>query len=186
MREYTKSETIIANIPYVAMILIGVATIAYAYEFSPLAFTSAGIYLLYGIAGALWIIIFVCPSCAYYANKGCPCGYGTISSRIVKKKNENCFPKKFRRHIPVIVPLWLIPVACGGIALWHSFSWWLVGLLATFVIESWLILPIVSIKHGCVDCPQKDECPWMAKDAYQEIEDAPLLVDVTSSIVEEM
>ncbi len=161
MREYTTSETILANIPYAVMVLIGTMIIAYAYGLTTLAFTAAIGYLIYGAIGALWIIIFVCPFCAFYATKGCPCGYGMISVKIVKKSSRNCFPEKFSRHIPVIVPLWLIPVVCGGIALWISFSWRLAGLVSVFIIESWIILPIVSVKHGCVDCPQKDSCPWM-------------------------
>jgi hypothetical protein len=68
----------------------------------------------------------------------------------------------------VIVPLWLIPVVCGGIALWISFSWRLASLISVFIIESWIILPIVSVKHGCVDCPQKDSCPWMARGMKRE------------------
>jgi hypothetical protein len=163
LREYTHVETIIANIPYAAMILMGTITIAYAYSFSPPALTAAGGYFVYGIAGALWIILFVCPYCTYYGSESCPCGYGTLSSRLVKRGNESCFAEKFRRHIPVIVPLWLIPVVCAVLVLLSSFSWWLVGLVLAFVLESWVILPLVSRKHGCVDCPQKTQCPWMAR-----------------------
>ncbi|MFC1574279.1 hypothetical protein ACFL30_03770 [Candidatus Latescibacterota bacterium] len=163
MREYTIPETILANIPYAGMILIGTMIIAYAFDFTILAYTSAIGYLIYGVIGTLLIITFVCPFCAFYATKGCPCGYGMLSAIIVEKSDRNCFPEKFRRHIPVIVPLWLIPVICGGIAVWNSFSWMLVGLVLVFIIESWIILPIVSMKHCCVDCPQKDDCPWMVR-----------------------
>lgn len=165
MREYSKSETAIANIPYVAMILIGAVTIAYAYGFSVQALVGVAGYFAYGIVGAFWIMIFICPYCAYYATRGCPCGYGVISARISKKGDRDCFAAKFRRHIPVIVPLWMIPVACGGMTLWYSFSWPLVGLVSAFVVESCIILPVVSRGHGCVDCPQKDDCPWMARGA---------------------
>ena len=173
MREYTKSETTVANIPYAAMILLGAVTIAYAYGFTSQAIAWAAAYFAYGIAGAFWIMVFVCPYCAFYATKGCPCGYGTISARIVKKADHDCFAVKFKRHIPVIVPLWIIPVICGGIPLWSSFSWPLAVLVLVFVVDSWIILPLVSKKHGCVDCPQKDDCPWMAEgtqDAQQESE----------------
>lgn len=163
MREYPTIKTIVANIPYVAMIGIGALTIAYGYGFTATALAGAGGYLTYGIGGAFWIMIFVCPHCAYYSTGGCPCGYGTLAARIVKKGDRECFSEKFKRHIPVIVPLWLIPPACGAIALWHSFSWWLVGLVSAFIVEAWVILPLVSKKHGCVDCPQKDDCPWMGK-----------------------
>lgn len=160
------------------MVLIGAVTIAYAYGFSPSVLAGAVSYLAYGIAGAFWIIIFVCPYCAYYATRGCPCGYGTISARIMKKGNRDCFTEKFRRHIPVIVPLWVIPIACGGLALWYSFSWRLFGLVSAFIVESFIILPIVSRKHSCVDCPQKDDCPWMAKGirgTQQEVEDNSII-----------
>ena len=170
MREFTTPESIIANIPYAFMILIGTIIIAYTYGLTKLALTVVIGYLIYGIIGILWIIIFVCPFCAFYATKGCPCGYGMISMKIVKKGGGNCFPEKFKRHIPVIVPLWLIPAVCGGIALWSSFSWWLFSLVSCFVVESWIILPIVSKKHCCVDCPQKDECPWMKKNTQEKLE----------------
>lgn len=163
MREYTKQETIIASIPFAGMLLIGAVTIAYAYGFSSSALVGAVSYLVYGVAGVLWIMIFLCPHCAHYSTNRCPCGYGIISARIVKKGDHDCFADKFRRHISVIIPLWIIPVACGGLALWNSFSWRLVGLLSVFVIESCIILPIVSRKQSCVDCSQKDDCPWMVR-----------------------
>ncbi len=163
MREYSKTDTLIANIPYFGMILLGALTIAYAGTFSILSIAWACAYLIYGIAGAFWIMIFVCPYCHYYATRGCPCGYGMISGRIVKKGEKDCFAQKFKRHIPVIIPLWIIPVIYGGIKLYTSFSWVLLGLLLAFIIESWIILPLVSKKHACVDCPQKDQCPWMGK-----------------------
>ena len=165
MREYTRSETILANIPYGAMVLIGAATIGCGWGFAPWALAGAGGFLAYGVAGAFWIMIFICPYCAYYATRGCPCGYGTIAARIVGKGERNCFSERFRQHILVIIPLWLIPVACGGMALWRSFSWPLVGLVSAFVINSYVVLPLVSRKHCCADCPQKDGCPWMGSGA---------------------
>jgi len=165
MREYSKLETTVANIPYVGMILVGTVTIAYAGAFSAWRLAGAGCYLVYGVLGAFWIMIFVCPYCHYYATKGCPCGYGMISARIIKKGDQDCFAQKFKRHIPVIIPLWIIPAAYGGVVLCKSFSWLLLGLVLAFIIESWIILPIVSRKHGCVECPQKDQCPWMGKEA---------------------
>ena len=162
MKIYTKSQTIIANIPYMAMMLIGAVTIAITFDFSRLALMGAGAYFVYGIVGALWIMIFVCPYCVYYDTPGCPCGYGRISAGIVKKGDRDCFSEKFKRHIPVIVPLWLIPVVLGGIGLYRSFSWWIVGFMVVFSINSYIILPLLSRKHSCSECPQKTECPWMA------------------------
>ena len=163
MREYTKLQTIVANLPYVAMILLGTATIAFGFASSPWAWLGAVSYFVYGVIGPLWIMIFVCPYCAYYATKGCPCGYGTISARVAPKGERDCFSTKFKRHIPVIVPLWLIPAACGATALWLSFSWQLAALALAFAVNSYVILPLVSKRHSCGDCPQKADCPWMAK-----------------------
>ncbi|RME90374.1 MAG: hypothetical protein D6766_13345 [Verrucomicrobia bacterium] len=165
MRKYTTSETIIANVPYVVMVLLGAVTLAYTGGWSAWRFAGVVGYLAYGIVGAVWIMVFVCPYCQYYASTGCPCGYGMISARIVTKGDRDCFVEKFRRHIFAIVPLWIIPVVCGGIALWRSFSWPLVGLVLAFVGEAWVVLPIVSKKHGCAECPQKEQCPWMARGA---------------------
>ncbi|MFC1837978.1 hypothetical protein ACFL1N_00255 [Thermodesulfobacteriota bacterium] len=165
MREYSKFDIIIANIPYLGMILLGALTIAYANTFSAWRVAVACGYLAYGAVGTFWIMIFVCPYCHYYATRGCPCGYGMISARIVRKGDQECFAQKFKRHIPVIIPLWIIPVVCGGLELYSSFSWLLLGLVLAFIIESWIILPIVSKKHACIECPQKDQCPWMGKEA---------------------
>lgn len=162
MPEYSPLQTLVANLPYAAMIGIGAALIARAYGPSAWAWVGAGAYLVYGIAGALWIMTFVCPYCHYYATRGCPCGYGTLAARLVGQGTTECFARKFKRHIPVIVPLWLIPVGCGAWGLSRGYSHGLVALLATFVLTSYVLLPLTSRKHGCRDCPQKDGCPWMS------------------------
>jgi hypothetical protein len=82
-----------------------------------------------------------------------------ISSRIIKKADQEFFAEKFKRHIPVIVPLWIIPITYGAIGLIYSFSLWMAGLVLAFVVDSCIILPLVSRKHGCVECPQKEQCP---------------------------
>ncbi|MBN1516903.1 hypothetical protein JXA32_10090 [Candidatus Sumerlaeota bacterium] len=161
MREYSRLDTVIANIPYTAMVLLGAAIIALAYAFSPFGLASAGLYLAYGVAGAFWIMFFVCPYCAFFDTKACPCGYGMIAARIAKKGARENFAEKFKKHIPVIVPLWILPVLYAAIGLWQSFSWLLAILVAAFVIEAWIILPMVSKKHCCAECPQKEQCPWM-------------------------
>jgi hypothetical protein len=165
VREYTRREAVVANLPYAAMVLIGSGTIASSLDRSLWTLAGAVGYVIYGVAGALWIMVFMCPYCAYYASKGCPCGYGTIAARLVPRGERECFSEKFKRHIPVIVPLWLIPVAYGAWSLWQSFSWGLFGLVSLFAVNSYVILPLVSKKHGCSDCPQRDDCPWMTQKA---------------------
>lgn len=123
--------------------------------------TSGIAYILYGLAGALWIMIFVCPYCKYWDTKSCPCGYGRIAAKFRKKKSIESFREKFKKHIPVIVPLWFIPILVGVPFVIRSFSWTLLVLLVVFALDAFVILPLVSTKYGCKGCPQKESCPWM-------------------------
>jgi hypothetical protein len=144
------------------MLVLGAVAIAWSFAFSPAALVGAGGFLAYGIGGAVWIMVFVCPYCGYYNSRGCPCGYGVLSARLVRQGEQECFAQKFKRHIPVIVPLWLVPAACAAVALFQKPSLGLGVLTAAFVLNSYVILPLVSRGHSCSECPQKDGCPWMA------------------------
>jgi len=163
MREYTRGEVFRANLPYGVMVVLGACVIAACVGSSAAGVAWAGLYVLYGIAGALWVMRFICPFCAYYNSRGCPCGYGLVSARIAQKGEKTCFSEKFKRHIPVIVPLWIIPVLCGGYALLRGFSLPLLVLLVLFVADAFVILPLLSRKHSCAECPQRDDCPWMGQ-----------------------
>jgi len=160
MHSYTKREIIRANLPYIAMILLGSITIALSYNFTVGSIVGALAYSAYGLGGALWIMVFVCPYCAHFDSRSCPCGYGAIAARLVAKGDRECFPQKFKRHIPVIVPLWIIPPVVGVIALMRTFSWPLIVLVFLFAVNAYVILPLAS-KHGsCGGCPQHETCPW--------------------------
>jgi hypothetical protein len=149
-----------------AMVVLGAVILRAGVPGSIWGWIPASLYLLYGIGGALWIMIFLCPYCHFWNTTACPCGYGRIAAKLREKKlqegtDDNLFRKKFRRHIPVIVPLWFIPVAAGVYFLTCSFSWLLLILLVVFAVDAFAVLPLLSRKHGCVECPQKDQCPWM-------------------------
>ena len=163
MKQYTRTQTAIANLPYCIMLLTGAAVITWAFDFSARAVAGAASYAAYGVGGAVWFMVFICRYCGYYGTRGCPCGYGELAARFVRKGTLECFAAKFKRHIPVIVPLWLIPPVCGGIALHRDFSTEMAWLLGGFVLNSLVLLPLVSRRHACSECPQKSDCPWMAK-----------------------
>ncbi len=163
MREYTTKEVLLSNVPYAAMVALGAAAIYLGGQAAPWAGVAAAGFVVYGVAGALWIMIFMCPYCAYYASRACPCGYGVIAARLVPKGECECFAAKFKRHIPVIVPLWLIPAAVGGVALYRHFAWPLAAVLLAFAVDAYVILPLLAKSHSCGDCPQRDGCPWMGK-----------------------
>ncbi|HEY9172711.1 MAG TPA: hypothetical protein VI136_10550 [Verrucomicrobiae bacterium] len=161
MREYTRWETAAANTPYAAMIVLGAVTIAWGFHLAPWAVAGALTYAAYGVGGAVWIMVFVCPYCAYYGTRGCPCGYGTIAAKLVAKGDRECFAQKFKRHIPVIVLLWIVPVVVGVLALMQSFNGGLLGVVGAFALNSYIVLPLLAKRHSCGDCPQRDGCPWM-------------------------
>jgi hypothetical protein len=163
LRQYSYTETLINNLPYIGMTVLGAAVFAVAFNQSPWGWIAAVAYLLYGAAGALWIMIFVCPYCHFWNTAACPCGYGQIAAKLTEKSDGDRFKEKFRRHIPVIVPLWFIPPLAGFVAVIRSFSWPLLVLLAVFAIDAFIILPLVSTRHGCAECPQNDSCPWMGR-----------------------
>lgn len=161
MREYSSTQELINNIPYISMTILGTIIFIFALGVSFWGLVTAGLYFAYGLLGGLWIMIFVCPYCAYFDTRACPCGYGHIAVKFRRKETVECFSDKFKKHIPVIVPLWFIPIFVGVSFIIRSFSWILLGLLILFAIIAFVVLPLVSTKHGCKECPQRDTCPWM-------------------------
>ncbi len=159
--EYSHFQELMDNLPYIIMIVLGTAIFLTGIEATFWRWGAAGLYFLYGIVGAFWIIVFVCPYCHFFDTSSCPCGYGRIAARLRDKKDDRLFTKKFKRHIPVIFPLWLAPTITGGIGLKVDFSTSMLALVILFVIDAFVILPWVSKKYGCAHCPQKDMCPWM-------------------------
>jgi hypothetical protein len=152
IREYSHLQEVADNVPYLLMGLLGAAILAVAWGWQ-----AATGYFAYCVAGTVWIIFFVCPHCQYYATRSCPCGYGQIAARWVARKSENQFARQFRRHIPVIVPLWIIPVVAAVM----SYNRLILVLLAAFMVDAFVVLPLMSRLYGCGHCPQKADCPWM-------------------------
>jgi len=169
MRQYSHIQELINNLPYIAMIALGTAVLLISINTLLWRWVAAAAYLIYGIAGILWIILFLCPFCAYYDTRSCPCGYGRIAGRLRKAKNSkfppkagtDCFDEKFKKHIPVIVPLWFIPILVSVPLLISSFSIMVLVLLIVFAVDAFVLLPLLSTKHSCKECPQRDQCPWM-------------------------
>lgn len=163
--EYSHLHETIDNIPYFTMTVLGGIILLSALNFSLWGWLVCILFILYGIMGTIWFIIFICPYCHFFDTRACPCGYGQIASKIRPKRNGDLFNKKFKRHIPIIVPLWIVPIIVGGVSLFLDFSIWMLIFIIIFIIDSYVILPLVSRKYGCAHCPQKDTCPWMGAKA---------------------
>jgi len=104
---------------------------------------------------------FICPACAGYGSRACPSGHGLIAAKLRSRRPGADFARQFRRHIPVIVPLWFIPLGVGAVRLWGTFSWGLLGLVLVFAVVGLLLVPLLSSHRGCSRCPQRGNCPWM-------------------------
>jgi len=157
-------KELIDNLPYLGMMLLGSAIFPAGLRGSPWGWALAGLYFAYGVAGAFWIMLFLCPYCHFYDTRLCPCGYGRIAAKLRPRKDTSLFARQFRRHIPVIVPLWIIPVVvAGGVLAIGRFGWVLLVLLIAFIVVSFVVLPLVSTRYGCASCPQRDMCPWMER-----------------------
>jgi len=157
----TPANAVLGNVPYMVMLLLGALGLLLSLRLQPAGWAAAGGYLAYGLLGALWIILFLCPHCPSFGRWSCPCGYGVLSARLRRPGDTSRFEAKFKRHIGVIVPLWIIPLLVGGVALARGFSWPLAALLGAFILNSYVILPLASRRHGCRHCTQREECPWM-------------------------
>ena len=160
-REFTHLQELIDNLPYLLMGLCGGAVLLAGFGSSVHGWLAAGLYCGYCVGGALWIMRFVCPYCEHYGTRACPCGYGQIAAKLTPRQSENQFARQFRTHIPVIVPLWVIPMAAGITFYVRDRSSVMLGLLMVFVVDAFVVLPLVSRLYGCGHCPQKHDCPWM-------------------------
>jgi hypothetical protein len=165
IEEYSYAQQVINNLPYVAMTLLGAAIFVVGFANPVWGWVCSGAYVIYSVVGALWIIVFLCPFCERHNTMCCPCGYGRIAAKLREKNDVNRFREKFRRHIPVIVPLWFIPIIAGVVFAVRGFSLSMVILLVVFVLVAFVLLPLFSKRHSCVRCPQKESCPWMSSDS---------------------
>jgi hypothetical protein len=161
IKEYTRVQEILDNVPYGIMAVLGGVILATCLKTSAWEWPAAGAYLAYSLLGALWIIWFVCPYCHFYGTRSCPCGYGWIAPKFRSAKNQDRFARQFKINIPVLVPLWIVPPAAAGVSLMRGFNTPLLILMIVFIADSFVLLPLVSRIYGCAHCPQKADCPWM-------------------------
>lgn len=169
IEEYSYTQQIVNNLPYVAMTLLGGAIFVTGFADPVWGWICASAYVIYSVTGAFWIMIFVCPFCDRHDTMCCPCGYGRLAAKFREKNDVSLFGKKFKRHIPVIVPLWFIPLVAGVVFAILSFSWLMVVLLVLFALVAFVLLPLFSKRHSCTNCPQKESCPWMGSKGDEKV-----------------
>jgi hypothetical protein len=150
------------NVPYAIMILLGMTVFLFGLDFSSTAWVLAALYGLYAVIGVMWIIVFVCPFCHNFGS-GCFSGHGQISAKFMKKKDEGKFREEFKRNIPVIILIYIIPVICGVAFLFLSFSVVVLIFVALFALNTFVLSPRISMKYACSRCSIRKDCPWMGE-----------------------
>jgi hypothetical protein len=156
--EYSTVQVWFNNVPYIVTVILGASIVWHSWN---IAFSL--LFVIYGAIGTVWFIVFICPRCGFHATKACPCGYGIISAMFVRRKNSSQFNRAFLRNVPVLFPIWVVPIYAGVRGMMRSFSPMSLIMLVMFIVISWVVLPLVSKRHGCLYCPNRDQCPWMGK-----------------------
>ena len=143
------------NIPTLLLFLLGFLII---YQVS---LTGAIVFGTYALFSVVWFWAKICPYCHHYDTFACPCGYGSISARIFKRKDSKSFRKVFRRNIGIQFPNWFVPLAFAVYLIITAYSELILYLTISFVVIGFIIIPVISKLVGCRNCEIKEDCPWM-------------------------
>lgn len=116
------------NIPTLLLFLIGFLII---YQTTLIGAIVFGIYALFSV---VWFWAKICTYCHHFDTSSCPCGYGIISAKIFKRKENKSFKKVFRRNIGIQFPNWFIPLAVAIYLFSTNYSKTILYLTISFVI----------------------------------------------------
>jgi len=143
------------NIP--TLILFALGTII-VYQVSPIGAVIFAVYLIFSVV-FFWARI--CPSCHHYNTLACPCGYGAISAKLFKKRQDKSFKRVFRRNITIVFPNWIIPLLIAIYLLAARYNNGILVLTISFSMIGFIVIPLISRLVGCKNCEIKEDCPWM-------------------------
>ena len=143
------------NIPTLLLFVLGFLII---YQASPAVAVIYGTYALFSI---VWFWARICPYCHHYDTLACPCGYGAVSAKLFKRKENKSFRKVFRRNILIQYPNWFVPLAFAVYILFTHFTRGMLYLSLVFSLVGFILIPVISKFVGCRNCEIKEECPWM-------------------------
>lgn len=143
------------NVPTLILFILGTLII---YQLSIPGAISFGFYALFSV---VWFWAKICPYCHHYNTSACPCGYGAISSKFFRKKNDKSFKKVFRQNIVIVFPNWFVPISIAVYLLMTRFTKELLILTISFSIIGFAVIPLISKLVACKNCEIKKDCPWM-------------------------
>lgn len=118
------------------------------------------LYIIFVIVQLVLFMRFVCIYCPTYDSVHCPSGYGRVAAKLFKRGDVDSFRSMFNRFIPFLSLVWVVPIIGGIVLLFGGFSLYYLGLLISFVVVGFIILPIFHRSFECRECPNKENCPW--------------------------
>jgi hypothetical protein len=143
------------NIPTLILFILGAMLV---YQLSVIG---SMIFAFYSVFSVVWFWAKICPYCHHYNTLACPCGYGMISAKIYKKRENKSFKKVFKQNIGIVFPNWFVPFAVAIYLLLTRYTTEILILSVAFSITGFVIIPLISKLVGCKNCEIKEDCPWM-------------------------
>ncbi|MCX6329075.1 MAG: hypothetical protein NTZ85_06105 [Bacteroidia bacterium] len=143
------------NIPTLILFVLGAILV---YQVSTIG---AVIFVVYSLFSFVFFWARICPFCHHYNTLACPCGYGAISAKLFKKRQDKSFKKVFKQNIEVVFPNWFVPFAIAIYLLTTRYTNQILILTIAFSLIGFIIIPLISRLVGCKNCEIKEDCPWM-------------------------
>ncbi len=153
-RSWSAREIVVVNIP--SMLTYSLGTLI----MFNLGTLFGMLYIVFVVAELVLFMRFVCIYCPTYGSTRCPSGYGRMAAKMFKKGEVEKFREMFNRFIPFLSMVWVVPVLGALVLLYNDFSFYYLGLLVSFAIVGYIILPMFHRYFECRECPNKDNCPW--------------------------
>jgi hypothetical protein len=153
-KRWTASEIVVSNIPSMLTYFLGTLIMFH------LGMLIGILYIVFVVVELVLFMRFVCIYCPTYDSVHCPSGYGRVAAKLFKRGHVSEFKSMFNKYIPILSLVWVVPVIGAVLLLLGDFSFYYIGLLISFVIVGYVILPFFHRRFECRDCPNKENCPW--------------------------
>ena len=143
------------NIPTLVLFILGALLIAY------ISVVGALLFFCYALFSVFWFWAKICPYCHHYGTQACPCGYGTVSAKLFRRRTDRSFKKVFTRNLPIVFPNWFIPPAFALYLLLTEYTPEIMVISVAFCLTGFIVIPLISKFVGCKNCEIREDCPWM-------------------------
>ena len=143
------------NIPTLILFVLGSIIV---YQISTIG---AVVFFVYALLSVVFFWARICSFCHHYNTLACPCGYGAISAKLFKKRQDKSFKKVFRQNIGIVFPNWFVPFAIAIYLLATRYTIEILILTIAFSLIGFVVIPLISRYVGCKNCEIKEDCPWM-------------------------